>query len=62
MLRMVVVVVERLFVVVYGDKDGDENKSTKTIMEDLQILVCYKVSIKYWSDFDQKILMIIINQ
>ena len=40
-------VVERFFVVVFGDIDGDENKSTKTIIEDLQILVCYIVSIKY---------------
>lgn len=44
-LRMSVILVEGLFVVVSGDKEGDENKSTKTIMGDLQILVCYKVSI-----------------
>ena len=29
-------------------------------MEDLRILVCYKVSVKYWSNFDGQILMIII--
>ena len=47
-----VVVVKRLFVIVSDDKDGDENKSTKTIIEDLQILVCHKISIKYYSNFD----------